>query len=95
MGRKKSPNIDFMMEYVEDYIEGRMERWAFDLDFDHHIITRYEKMERENSEYAEAFGFYISTCGVDCGDNLSDADHKKLIRKQYKELLSVAADGFI
>ena len=95
MGRKKSPNIDFMMEYVKDYLDGRMERWAFDLDFDHHIITRYEKMENENPEYAEAYGYYISECGVDRGDDLSDADHKKLLRKQYKQLLDLVDDGFV
>lgn len=95
MRRKKSPNIDFMMGYVKDYLDGQMERWAFDLDFDHHIITRYEKMERENSEYAEAFGYYISDCGVDCGDKLSDTDHKKLIQKQYDQLIDLVTDGFI
>jgi len=92
---KKSPNIDFMMGYVNDFLEGRLERWAFDLDFDHHLITHFEKMERENLEYAEAFGYYISECGVDCGNGLSDAAYKRLIRKRYKQLLDVVADGFI
>jgi len=92
---KKSPNIDFMMEYVKDYLEGRMKRWEFDIDFDHHIMTRYAKMERENSEYAEAFAYYISTCGVDVGEKLSDAAYEKLIRRQYKELLDLVADGFL
>ena len=92
---KKSPNIDFMMAYVSDFLEGRMKRWEFDIDFDHHIITRFAKMERENPEFAEAFGYYISTCGVDRGDGLSDAAYKKLIREQYEELLDVAEGGFL
>jgi len=95
MAKKKTPNIDFMMAYVEDFLEGRLKRWEFDLDFDHHIITRYGKMEREHPEYAEAFGYYISSCGVDCGDGLSDVAYKKLIQQQYEELKDVAASGFI
>ena len=95
MPAKRTPNIDFMNGYVEDYLEGRMERWVFDLDFDHHVIARYEKMEREDPDYAEAFGFYISEFGVDAGGGLSDAAYKKLIRKQYKELKGVAAEGYL
>jgi hypothetical protein len=86
-------NIDFMMTYVKDYLDGKMERWAFDLDFDRHIIERHAKMERENPALAEAYGFYISECGVDCGNDLSDADFKKMIRRQYNALKATMRDG--
>jgi hypothetical protein len=95
MVKKKTPNLDFMMTYVERYLKGRLKRWEFDLDFDHHIMDRYAKMEREDAEYAEAYAYYISTYGVDCGNGLSDSAYKKLIQKQYEALLDVAATGFI
>jgi len=82
-----------MMKYVVDFLEGRMPRWAFDIDYSHHIMKRYPKMYREFPDFAEAFEFYIGECGVDCGDGLSDASYKKLIRKQYKALMTAASDG--
>jgi hypothetical protein len=94
MPRKKTPNIDFMISYVEDYLNGNMERWEFDIDFDYHIIERYSKMLREYRDFAEAFAFYISERGVDIGEGFSDADYKDLISRQYRELLDVAKEGF-
>jgi hypothetical protein len=95
MAVKKTPNIDFMMSYVKDYLDGKIKRWEYDLDFNHHLITRYAKMEREHFEFAEAFSYFISECGIDCGDDLSDVDFMDLIRLNYVELLAVAKDGFL
>jgi hypothetical protein len=64
------------------------------LDFQNEILARYKKMARESREYAELFYDLISEGGVDAGDGLSDAEFKRLIRKQYNEVKSIAADGF-
>ena len=95
MAASKKPNISFMKKYVNDFIRGQMERWEFDLDFDHHIITRYDKMLREDRDFAEAFAFFISECGVDVGGGLSDDDYRALIHSQYLELLAVANEGYL
>jgi hypothetical protein len=95
MPKSKTPNIDYMISYVEDYLEGRLDRFFFDLDFDHKLITHYPKMKRENPEYAEAFCFYISDWGIDVGERLSDDEFKALIQRQYDELLDVVEDGFM
>ena len=87
-------NIDFMMAYVKEYLDGKKDRWEFDLDFNHELMKRWSKMRREDSEYADVFYEWISEDGVDAGANLSDSEYKKLIRLQYKEVKSIAASGF-
>ena len=95
MAKRKTPNIDFMMDYVNDFLEGRLDRFFFELDFDHNLMTHFAKMKREDPEYAEAFAYYISDFGVDCGNALTDDEYKELIQRQYDELLDVAMGRFI
>ena len=87
-------NINFIMNFVNEYLTGKITRVAFELDFEIELSTRYKKMVREDQEYAEVFYDWISTAGVDAGINLSDTAFKKLIRHQYNEVKSIAAEGF-
>jgi len=86
-------NIDYMMKLVENYLSGKTPRYIFELDFQTEILERYSKMTREDSNFAEFFYEMISEEGVDAGDQLSDAEFKKLIRKQYRDVKSVEDDG--
>ena len=95
MAASKTPNISFMKSCVNKFIKGHVERWEFDLDFDHHIIKRYDKMLREDRDFAEAFAFYISERGVDVGRGLDDDEYRSLIHDQYQELLAVAKEGYL
>ena len=90
----KSKSSDFMIAYVREYLDGDMERLFFDLDFDHYLIEHYPKMDRENPALAECFAFYLSEEGVDRSDNLSDSEHKKLIRRQFNRFMAAMRDGF-
>lgn len=83
MAKKKS--IEFMTDFVKRYLNGDMERLFFDLDFNHYLIQHYERMEREDSEMAGCFAFYLADEGIDRTEGLSDAQHKRLIRRQFKE----------
>jgi hypothetical protein len=87
-------NIDFMMNMVKEYLSGKQPRYIFELDFQTEILERYKKMARENREYAELFYDLLSEGGVDAGDGLSDAEFKRLIRRQYNEVKSIVSDGF-
>lgn len=87
-------NIDYMMELVNDYLSGKAPRYIFELVFQTEILARYKKMVREDRDYAEYFYDLLSEDGVDAGDGLSDTEFKKLIRRQYKKVKSVADDGF-
>ena len=90
----KKSAFDYMINFVQEYLDGTASRLDFELDFNYYLIENYPKMERENSELAECFNFYMGENGHDISEKLSDADHKKLIRKQFKEFKSVMIDGF-
>ena len=50
-------------------------------------------MERVDVELAECFAFYVAEEGFDKTRNLTDKQHKSLIRRQYDEFLSAMEDG--
>ncbi|MBP7331035.1 MAG: hypothetical protein KBA08_01765 [Firmicutes bacterium] len=83
-------NIDYMMELVNGFLKGKTPRHIFELDFQTEILDCYKKMAREDRDYAEYFYDMLSECGVDVGDNLSDAEFKRLIRRQYKKVKGFA-----
>ena len=85
--------MEFMIEFVQEYLDGKCSRMDFDLDFNHYLIKNYPKMERQNAELADCFNFYLAEEGFDKADSLSDAVHKKLIRKQFAEFKSAMRDG--
>jgi hypothetical protein len=87
-------NIDYMMEMVKEYLAGKTPRYIFELVFQTEILARYKKMVREDRDYAEYFYDLLSEEGVDAGDGLSDTEFKRLIRKQYNKVKSVADEGF-
>jgi hypothetical protein len=91
----KKSGTKFMMAFVQEYLDGEMDRLGFDLDFIHYLIKHYPKMEREDSDLAECFNIYLAEQGYDLAQGLTDAQHKKLIRKQYNEFLSAMQDGFL
>jgi hypothetical protein len=83
-----------MMQFVEEYLSGARERLDFDLDFNHYLITYYSEMEAENIDLAECFYFYLAEEGFDQAKDLSNTEHKRLIREQYNEFKAVMRDGF-
>ena len=92
MARK---NINFMMRYVKDYLDGKKERWEFDLDFSYELMNRWDEMCDEDEEYADVFNEWIAEDGFDAGRNYCDDEYKKLIKRQYLEVKSIAASGFL
>jgi len=85
----------FMMAFVQRYLDGGMDRLGFDLDFNHYLIKHYPMMECEGGELADCFCFYLGEEGLDQALELSDAAHKKLIRKQFKEFKTAMSDGML
>ena len=83
------------MAFVQQYLDGEMDRLSYDLDFSHYLIENYPKMEREAGELADCFAFYLAEEGIDQTHGLTDTQHKKLIRKQYEEFLSAMEDGIL
>ena len=84
-----------MMEFVQEYLDGTLERLDWDLDFIHYLITHYPKMERKDAAAAECFNYYLAERGFDLGKGLSDTDHRKLIQRQFDEFKAVVREGFL
>lgn len=91
----KTPNIDYMMEMTTSYLDGEMDIIDYTLDFPYELEERYEKMVRENHEYADLIYECLIEEGTNQSSNLSDSQFKKLIRKQYKYIKGVVEDGFL
>ena len=90
MGKMKSAN--FMIAFVKDYLSGKSDRLTWDLDFNHYLIEHYPKMERDDPELAECFGFYLSDEGFDRAEHLPDEEHKEFIRKQFDKFNAAIYD---
>ena len=85
--------LDYMMNMVKEYLDDGLSRLSLELDINYEIIMRYEEMERENSELAEAFNYLIIDNGVDVAVDLSDKDFIKLIEKQYSKMVTLIEGG--
>ena len=91
----KNTATEFMMTFVQSYLDGERSRLDFDLDFNHYLIKHYAKMKRANHDLAECFYFYIVEEGFDQTEGLSNDQHKKLIQKQFNEFKAALRDGFL
>lgn len=89
----KKSALETMIAFVSDYLDGANSRLDFELDFNYELIKLYPKMERENHHVAECFNFYLAEEGFDQAVGLSDAEHKKLIRRQFKKFTAAMRDG--
>ena len=93
MARKS--NTQLMFDFVTEYLDGDMERMFFDLDFNHYLIQYYPAMERQDSEMAECFVFYLAERGVDVSEHLSDEQHRQLIQRQWDQFNDAIDDGML
>ena len=88
-------NINFVMDMTKSFLDGEIDSISYWLDFPYEIEKRYRKMVREDREYAELIYDYLVEEGTDKYNDLTDAQFKKLIRKQYKYIKDVASEGFM
>jgi len=91
---QKNTASEFMMTFVQEYLDGKRSRLDFDLDFSHYLMKHYAKMDRENPDLAECFNFYLAEEGFDHAEGLSDDRHRKLIQKQFNKFKAALRDGF-
>lgn len=69
------------------YQDSKRDRIDYELDFPYEVEQPYQKMCREDAEYADMLCYYLVERGTDCVTGLSDNDFHDLIRKQYLEVL--------
>jgi hypothetical protein len=95
MTMPRKSNTQLMFDFVLDYLDGNMERMFFDMDFDYYLVQYFPAMQRKSPDMADCFAYYLSEQGVDVSDGLSDAQHKKLIRRQWKEFIRATQGGLL
>ena len=88
------PNIDYMMNMTKEFLSGEIDGIAYTLDFPYELEKRYKKMHREDDDYCELINECLYEEGIALYNELSDADFKKLIRKQYNYIKKIAKEGF-
>ena len=79
-------SIVFMMDYVEKYLNGKSQRFSFDLNFKFHLLRLWDEMCEEDMEWAQAIKHYIGDNGFEAGEELADSKYKELIRQQYHKV---------
>ena len=87
-------NINFIMNLVDEYLEGKTSRIEFEFEFETELSSRYKKMQREDAEYAEIIYDWLFVAGIDAGTHFSDAQFKRLMKRQYNEVRDIADGGF-
>ena len=80
-------NINAVLRMTKAYLDGKMARIDYQLNFPWEVEQRYQKMCREDTEYADMLYYYLVERGTDCAAGLSDNDFHDLIQKQYQEVL--------
>ena len=80
-------NINAVLRMTKAYLDGKMDRIDYELDFPYEVEQRYQKMCREDAEYADMLYYYLIERGTDCAAGLSDENFHDLIQKQYLEVL--------
>lgn len=92
---KKRRHIDIVLDMVDAFLGGKMSRLDFELDFPYEAQQRYQKMAREDAEFAELIDTRLVEDGVYKGDRLSDDAFRELIRKQYLDVVDISDEGFL
>lgn len=79
---KRKTNIRFMMKFIKEIIDGESDRLNFDLDFNYHLIQRYDKMYDEDPEAAEFFAERVGDL-CDRTDEFSDDELRDELMDAY------------
>ncbi len=90
----KHPNIDFMMDMTKEFLAGKIDGLSYSLDFPYELEERYKKMAKEDEDYCNLIYEDLYEDGVAQFNKFSDAEFKKLIRKQYNYIKRIAKEGF-
>lgn len=78
----------FMIDFISDFVNGKIDRYRFDLDYSGYVIEHFPHMERENSNFADKFANTIDLAyerGTALG--LSDEELRVEISDALDELL--------
>ncbi|KAF1086314.1 hypothetical protein SPSYN_00031 [Sporotomaculum syntrophicum] len=92
---KKRSNIDTVLDMVEAFLKGNMSRIDFQLDFPYEVQQHYQKMAREDEEFARLIDERLVEDGVYKGERLSDEAFRELIQKQFLDVVDISDEGYL
>lgn len=75
---------------TKDFIDGKIDYLTYSLDYTHELISRWDEMNRESAELADIVNLYLFENGFDTVDSVyasNEASLRKVMRRQYKELM--------
>ncbi len=78
----------FMIDFIQDFINGDIERYFFDLDYSAYVIEHFLHMEIENGRFADKFANTIDRAyerGTDLG--LPDDEFRAEISNAFNKWL--------
>lgn len=63
----------FIVDFVSEFVNGKMERLFFDLDYSYYVIQHYPEMECEDARFAHRFADTVDRA-YERGSNLNLSD---------------------
>ncbi len=83
------------MNEVKKYLDGISSRTTLEQDLTFYFIHLADQMEREDEELFHFINYAILENGLERGESYSDAAFRRLMKKQYNEVLSAIRTGII
>ncbi|NLM58161.1 MAG: hypothetical protein GX194_03375 [Clostridium sp.] len=86
---KVGKHTKFMINFISDFINGKTERYFFDMDYSAYVIEHFPYMELEDSELADRFADTVD-CTYERGNalGLSDEEFRQAIAHAFDKWLS-------
>ena len=86
-----TPNIDYMLNLAQSYIEGTGDDLHFELDYGYELEKRYKAMVREDRRMANLIYDYLVREGSDYATSEHGEVLRERIRRQYEYVISSPA----
>jgi len=85
---KVGKHTAFMVDFISDFVDGKMSRYNFELDYSGYMIEHFPKMEREDYHLARKFANTIDAKYEYAENrNISDDDFRILMNNALCDLL--------
>lgn len=76
-------NIEFLLEMTKSYLDGKIDKITYGLDFSYEVETRYKRLLKKDREFAKLIYDCLVEDGVYLYDDLSEEKFKEKIAKEY------------
>lgn len=85
----KNENIKFLLGMTKSYLDGKIDKITYVLDFPYEVESRYKILLKEDRELAELIYECLVEDGAYLYDDLSEEKFKEKIAKEYEYINGV------